>query len=355
MTRNFIVFFLFCVVSHTYPQSKSCLIKINHNELYGFINNMGNLVITPMFNWVSDPSIDDLICFEKDTLFGFIDANSKIHYTKYQIYSFNNGLASFIENNKIGFINSEGNIAIEPIFSADSIINGEVVFEADINPFFSEGLCSINLKSNKDYLLYGYINCKGKVQINPNYIVARPFNQGLAWVLEESKNSYYINTIGQKIIQLRPNEFGNCFSEDRALICVDNNGQQKFYFIDKKGKPLSSEFDDAGDFHDEYARVKKDGKWGYINSNCKFTIHPSFFDASDFSEGLASVTILDTDNSLKTGIIDKKGKFILPPEVNVNYGSFRCGIVLKKIGTNNSSKVFFVDRKGNIIWNQSAN
>ena len=54
-------------------------------------------------------------------------------------------------------------------------------------------------------------------------------------------------------------------------------------------------FDGARDFSEGFAWVKKDGKWGYINTKgeqiveCKFYGDWDFNDFKDFNEGFASV------------------------------------------------------------------
>ena len=66
----------------------------------------------------------------------------------------------------------------------------------------------------------------------------------------------------------------------------------KYGFIDKNGKVvIEPQFDDAGDFSEGFAQVKKDGKWGFIDKSGKVVIEPQFRDAEPFSEGFARVAI----------------------------------------------------------------
>ena len=48
-------------------------------------------------------------------------------------------------------------------------------------------------------------------------------------------------------------------------------------------------FDGAGNFKEGFSAVKKDGKWGYINTKGEQIVECKFDDARDFSEGFAAV------------------------------------------------------------------
>ena len=66
------------------------------------------------------------------------------------------------------------------------------------------------------------------------------------------------------------------------------------------------EFDDVRNFYEGFASVKKDGKWGYINTKGEQTIECKFDDACCFKEGLASV-----QKDGKCGYINTKGEQII--------------------------------------------
>ena len=55
------------------------------------------------------------------------------------------------------------------------------------------------------------------------------------------------------------------------------------------------------------ARVKVDGKWGYINKQGEIVIACEFDNAGDFSNGLADVEYLE-----KNGVINTEDKFVIP-------------------------------------------
>ena len=62
------------------------------------------------------------------------------------------------------------------------------------------------------------------------------------------------------------------------------------------------EFDGVGSFNEGFARVKKDGKHGYINTKGEQIVECKFDDAYDFNEGFARVK-----KDGKWGYINTKG------------------------------------------------
>ena len=86
---------------------------------------------------------------------------------------------------------------------------------------------------------------------------------------------------------------------------------------------IPAKYDDAKDFSEGLARVKLNGKWGYIDKAGNEVIPFQYFCAKDFSEGLAAVEPNFVMN-WEWGYIDKTGKTVIP----FNYGcayDFRNG------------------------------
>jgi len=52
---------------------------------------------------------------------------------------------------------------------------------------------------------------------------------------------------------------------------------------------VKPQFDDAWSFKEDMVTVKKEGKWGYINKEGRFSIEPQFDNAWNFSEDVAAV------------------------------------------------------------------
>lgn len=105
---------------------------------------------------------------------------------------------------------------------------------------------------------FGYIDKKGEVVIEPQFIYAARFSEGLAYVDNGGKYGY-INTSGEYVIEPK--------------------------------------FDDASDFHNGLARVRvgtgEDKRYGYINADGEYVIEPQFVYAGDFLGELAPVSVSD--------------------------------------------------------------
>lgn len=80
---------------------------------------------------------------------------------------------------------------------------------------------------------------------------------------------------------------------------VKENG--KYFYKGTDGKLYGEGYDDAWSFYEGYARVKKGGKWYYVDDK-DFNLHgEGYDDADDFSEGYAPVEIYG-----KCYFVDKK-------------------------------------------------
>jgi hypothetical protein len=83
-----------------------------------------------------------------------------------------------------------------------------------------------------------------------------------------------------------------------------------------------------------------DGKWGYVDKQCKLVIKPQFAGASRFSEGLAAVQMVKAG---RVGLIDEKGAVVVPPQFDL-VDPFSEGYAAVFI----NHKWGFIDRTGKI-------
>ena len=105
---------------------------------------------------------------------------------------------------------------------------------------------------------------------------------------------------------------------------------------------ITPQYEEAEPFSEGLAAVKKDGKWGYIDTTGKYVIKPKYEEASDFFDnGLACIQI-----NGKWGFIDKTGEFVTPPQFSgVNGFSFNKGY----ISVSKGAKIGIMDDSGKII------
>jgi hypothetical protein len=253
-------------------------------------------------------------------------------------FPFSEGLAAVAVDDKIGFIDRNGNFVIRPAFDgrqASATENGLYMFREGRALFRDNGK-------------YGYLDKRGKIVIEAKYDRAFPFQQGLAAVVKDGKLGYidrngntviphvyhydpletenpsfqdglakvatksgntilygFIDTTGKEAIP--PREWlVEPFSDGLALVRDSSGGKLELYYIDTAGKKvldLTGRYSRAYGFYSGMARVEKDGKIGYINKNGREIVSPSYTYALNFSEERALAKI---DNAYV--LIDRNGK-----------------------------------------------
>jgi len=102
------------------------------------------------------------------------------------------------------------------------------------------------------------------------------------------------------------------FKENRSLVYL--NG--KYGFIDRSGTAITEfKYDQARSFSEGRAAVCIDENWGFIDTTGVLVIPMNYYSVYDFKNGFAGV---DTHDN-KTGVIDKKGKLIVKPQLRYYY------------------------------------
>ncbi len=227
---------------------------VDENWKWGFINEKGEVVIEPQYEFVTQ---------------------------------FSEGLAAVSVNGKYGFINLKGKMVIQPQY--------EHVF------LCSEGLVAVLLDGK-----WGFIDKKGKMVVTPQYEnVSGSFREGLAAVLLDGKWGY-IDQTGKTVIPFQY-DYAYWFT-DSGLATVLRDG--KWGFVDKTGKEvIACQYDMTYSFSEGLAAVQQDGKWSFIDKNGEVVLSCEYEWVGYFSGGLASVKIDD-----KYGYIDKTGKVVIEPQ-----------------------------------------
>ncbi len=167
------------------------------------------------------------------------------------IGSYKNGRVIFATRNRFGYLDSRGQVAVEPTFDSASD--------------FSEGLAFVNMKG-EGHSLGGYVDLSGKYAISPAQIHGGPFRQGLASVQTDTE-LYFINKAGETVLKPEgAKKLGN-FSEGLASAMF--NG--RVGFIDLHGNVvITPQWEYAGEFDRGVARVSAGNVRGYINRQGKY-------------------------------------------------------------------------------------
>jgi hypothetical protein len=248
------------------------------------------------------------------------------NYGLISIYAFSHGLAAFRENDRYGFINSQGKVHIPAQY--------------DYVSSFSEGLAAVSLKDQR-----GYINTKGKLVIPMIFAGASNFIDGRAAVRNNS-SEYFIDINGRALYN-KPYKEIHSYREGIASVregesyfakCIDLNlngrsiSPPDFYcrfpffegiamrlelkengsyinYVDRNFKNISnfvipSRKDAHYQFSEGLVGIPLNNKWGYMDKNGKLAIPAVFSSATGFRNGLARVNWVDSKGRSRIGVIN---------------------------------------------------
>lgn len=155
----------------------------------------------------------------------------------------------------------------------------------------------------------------------------------------------FINKNGSFLTKLRF-EDADDFYEGMARVKKD----KRTGFVDRTGDlKIACKFDAAENFSEGLSAARENfgDQWGYIDKKGEFTIAPRFAMAFSFKEGLARVVVNN-----KTGYLDRKGNFLIEP-VYMNGGDFENGKALVRTGENDKTSQVFIDKKGQQLFGKS--
>jgi len=199
-------------------------------------------------------------------------------------------------NGEFQYINQDGKIVINPQFLDATI--------------FREGLALVKTSTNEP--MWGYISEDGKYVISPQFLRATGFSQEIAWVVVENAAPVAIDKKGEQKFSLPDAEAVHSFEEGLAGFSqIDEEWKTLWGFVDKTGKiAISPQFSALRHFSEGLCAVRNnEGKWGYIDRSGQIIINPQFDEAGDFLNGNA---VVKSGNGF--GVIGKNGRFIINPQ-----------------------------------------
>lgn len=252
------------------------------------------------------------------------------------------------KTNRVGYIDKDGQLIIP--FEFDAIVAGEGGESLEFNDF-SEGLAAVN-KNDK----YGFIDTKGKVVIEPKYEWASNFSSGLAIVSVEGLYGA-IDKQGKTVIPFEYQalaDFHDGFATAARPPKNPEDYESKYGLINKKNEVvIPFMYESMGNLSESLIAVKKDGKWGYVDTKNKaiIPINLAYETVSDFSDGLAAVfNYEENSDNLKYGYIDKTGKLVIPMQFTKVYWDDSEGLIDFNNGiavvNDKEGRTFCIDKKG---------
>jgi len=257
----FILFF-----SASNAQSYLAAVKVYYD--WGFVDEKGEWFIEPQFEGAKS-FIEDIALVKVDGQWHYLNLNKEIisENKPYKVkHHFSEGLARVIENNRWGYIDKTGEYVIPPKFTK----------ALD----FKNGLAPVMLKND-----WGFINKKGEFVIEPKYSGAKEFVNNIGTV-HDGRSWKFINKDKEIFPNDKEYEVLHYFSENLSPIRKD----RKWGFIDTTGKiVIEPIFDEATYFTEGLAAAQYKGKWGYILPSGEWYVNPVFDYAKKFQDGMGLV------------------------------------------------------------------
>jgi len=166
------------------------------------------------------------------------------------------------------------------------------------------------------------VNDSCYLQIQPQNKFLRKLSGEVVYFTDnrtELKKDYWIETLpdgtiktldyqGRLLQRIDPPQLDKLeefFPESEGMRGIKRDG--KFGFVDSRGRlRIANRYDGIGEFHEGLAAVKLIGKWGFLNPKDQIVINPNFESVKRFVHGVAIVR-----KNGKAGVINKDGKTVL--------------------------------------------
>lgn len=316
---------------------KTSLYPIVQGGKWGFINQIGNIVVKPQFKSVKSFTEGLVAIKDQKGNVGYLDEAGKVVIEPRfkNADAFHEQRAGVKYGNKWGFIDQTGKLVIPAVFDGVG--------------WFSEGRAAVY-----SHGLWGFIDLDGKFIAQPKFVDHLEFSEGVAAFAIMQDGRYQdglLDRNGQIVSKLDDVDllFIEGFSDGLLPVMGDENkytftpGTNLLGYIDRNGRiVIPRKFEIASSFRDGLAPVRVNGKWGVIDTTGQFIIEPKYAEEFRFYEGLAAVKI-----GQKYGFIDKTGNLVIQPRFS--YASqFQEGLAVVQLQDN--GQWGFIDHTGNLAF-----
>lgn len=301
------------------------LYRIYVGGKYGFINEKGQIAIDPQFDKASF-CFSDGVCFAAlDEMKGLINRDGEFVVELNNVswvYYFHEGCAVFVDTLGLqGVLDTTGNIIVPSLYK-------DVTWD-------SLGYIIEDTLGNM-----GLLDKQGKPILPCRFDAVNPSSEGL-FVVATSNHCGYVDAHGEWVIDSIYDD-ARGFNDGIARVKKDG----KWFFIDHSGqvaKRLSEYNNILTGFHDHHAFIEESGDIWLINTNGKRISKIDADSVFSFHESLATFK-----KDGKFGKIDTTGKVIVQP----NYD----GLYATKNGMSEfleNGKYGLIDKNGQIIVQSS--
>lgn len=307
---------------------------ISQKGLWGAIDKTGKQVIPIKYENVTNYS-EGVFGVKLYGLMGFVDnkGNSLTSIKYKQIMPFMNGAAWAVLNNELFLITRDGEKKITTAkgydikpdnfapFGIARVKEGENYFLVTKSGRIIKGLGGSNFEwvgpyteemiPVRDKTSAYFIDVEGRLVSKKKYAVVGPYFDGVAWVSDNELSYYGIDKNEKVVTDKYYDTHRENFSEGLAAVKKDD----KWGFINTKGKMvIKAKYDKVESFSNGFAAVEINGYEGFINTSGKEITKMKYYTTEPFCNGFAQVQ----DFSYNRGYINTEGDEVIP----VRYDSF---------------------------------
>jgi len=236
-----------------------------------------------------------------------------------QVYDFSEGLAAVRVDGLWGFIDTGGNMVIEPQFEWINSLGfrgsvavvrrlrddnhffidrtgseteyttnwNEIIMRIGyygLTPFYIMGEAETEPDGSPD-IMWGFRDGAGNIVIEPQFRISHDFSEGLAGVTLDWETYGFIDTAGNMVIEPQFEEV-RLFSEGLAGFRFN----QLWGFVDTTGNiVIEPQFESVGFFSDGLARASHGGREGFIDTSGNWVVEPQFLQVMPHYGGVAFV------------------------------------------------------------------
>ncbi len=263
---------------------------VRKNGKCGLINSKGALKLPFAYGGFEEFSFPDsansytIVVRDTEKRYGVVDTNNKVIIPfKYDdIEEFHEGFAAVGKKGRYGFVDLQG---VERI---------PLKYDKGYKDAFHKGSETLSLGDRRitiDTNGNEFLDQDCTKPVNRNsYLEMSDFNEGLAPVKNINSKWGFINRSGKEVIPCQFEDVG-LFHNGYARAEIDKG----WILINKYGKRVfCSVFDTVeADFHNGYIAVKKNGKFGLMDTKGRIALDFQYTQIGDFNEGWVPVMIED--------------------------------------------------------------
>ncbi|HEY0466599.1 MAG TPA: WG repeat-containing protein [Polyangiaceae bacterium] len=199
------------------------LTRILRNDLFGYADRRGQIVIAPRFKDASNFS-EGLAAAKEGASWGFIDTQGtfRIPPRFVQVGAFSAGRAvAALSDHEFGFVTRKG------------VLSGNYLVASD----YRNGFAAVLIAEAPGRERWGFIDTQGTLAVKPKYErIEGGFQEGLVAVAEPQRDFGYIDERGEYVIEPRFT-FARAFNGGIALVqqAGTGGGPDQFGYIDRRG------------------------------------------------------------------------------------------------------------------------